>query len=143
MISSENHFSPEGHRLSFLYSSFTLPPSPSHHIPRARLHSSTGISSHGNTNLKSTGVHYGMGWKGGSNPKLDFPTKFHPNRTKIAKVCYRGGFRVAGQNITPGIQFADIPLRTLNYTFPSSCIQIGLKLPKFLIQGGRQLGWVG
>ena len=29
----------------------------------------------------------------GSYPNLHFPTNFHQNRTKIAKVCYRGGFR--------------------------------------------------
>ena len=28
-----------------------------------------------------------------SYPNLHFPTNFHQNRTKIAKVCYRGGFR--------------------------------------------------
>ena len=31
-----------------------------------------------------------------TKPKLDLPTKFHPNRTKIAKVCYWGGFGVGG-----------------------------------------------
>ena len=28
--------------------------------------------------------------------KLDLPTKFHPNQTKIAKVCYWGGFWMGG-----------------------------------------------
>ena len=40
-------------------------------------------------NLKSTRVHNGMRWKdswGGPDPKLDFPTKFHPYRTNIATV---------------------------------------------------------
>ena len=27
-----------------------------------------------------------------TKPKLDLPTTFHPNRTKIAKVCFWGGF---------------------------------------------------
>ena len=27
-----------------------------------------------------------------SYPNLHFPTKFHQNQTKIAKVCYRGDF---------------------------------------------------
>ena len=44
-------------------------------------------------NLKSTGVHEGMGvekWLG------VVPTKFHPNRFNIAKVCFRGGFGAGG-----------------------------------------------
>ena len=64
--------------------------------------------------------------------KLDFHTKFHPNRTKISKVCYWGGFGVGGwggQNVPPAIPYADILLLTLNYTAPPSFIQIGPKLP--------------
>ena len=30
-----------------------------------------------------------------SYPNLHFPTNFHQNQTKIAKVCYRGDFRAA------------------------------------------------
>ena len=42
--------------------------------------------------------------------------KFHPNQTKITKVCYWGGFRVGevggwgGLNVPLAIPFADIPL---------------------------------
>ena len=48
-----------------------------------------------NKNLKSTGVHDGMGWKGcwgGPDPKLDFPIKFHPIGQKLSKVGFWGGF---------------------------------------------------
>ena len=49
-----------------------------------------------------------------------------------------------GQNVPPAIQFADIMLFTINHTSPPIFSQIGLKLPKFLIQGGLGVGgWGG
>ena len=48
---------------------------------------------------KALGSTTEWGWKdgyGGPDPSLDFPTKFHTNRTKIAKVCIWGGFWVGG-----------------------------------------------
>ena len=81
-----------------------------------------------------------------TKPKLDLPTKFYPNRTKIAKVCFWGGFGVAGWgrlNVPPAIPFADILLLTLKYTSQPSFIQIGPKLPKFGIWGNFWVGGVG
>ena len=48
-----------------------------------------------------------------------------------------------GLNVPPAIPFADILLLTLNYTFPPSFIQFGLKFPKFLIRGGFGVGREG
>ena len=50
-------------------------------------------------NLKSTGVQRrNVGGKvvGGEKVVGLVPTKFHPNRIKIAKVCFWGGFWVGG-----------------------------------------------
>ena len=74
------------------------------------------------TNLKSTGVHDGKGWKGGLE--------------------WLGGLKVA-----PAITLARVPLITLYHTSPPSFIQIGPKLPKFLTRSGfgvgRESGWGG
>ena len=48
-----------------------------------------------------------------------------------------------GRNVPPAIPYADILLLTLNYTSPPNFIQIGLKLPKFLIRGGFRVVGVG
>ena len=71
-------------------------------------------------------------------PNKDLPTKFHPNRTKIAKVGYLGWLgvgRVVGLNIPPAILQAHLLLLDINETSPPSFIQIGPKLTKFVIWG--------
>ena len=77
--------------------------------------------------------------------KLDLPTKFHPNRTKIAKVCYWGGFGVGGwggRNVPLAargplaIPYADILLLPLNYTFPPNFILIAKVSYSGWFQGG-------
>ena len=51
------------------------------------------------------------------------------------------------RNVPPAIPYADILLLTLNYTSPLNFIQIGSKLPKFLIWGDFRVfgvaGWGG
>ena len=54
-------------------------------------------------------------------------------------VIWVGGW--GGLNVPTAIPYADILLLTLKYTSPPSFIQIGQKLPKFVI--GVVSGWAG